>query len=54
MREEMQQKGISFPGISSRPQGKLTVSSLPGATIAGYGCDGYRVSVGGIRRRISG
>jgi hypothetical protein len=47
MREEMQRQGISVPGISSRPQGKLTVSPLPGATIAGYGCDGYRVSVGG-------
>jgi|GEM_PF-1978912 len=47
MREEMQSKGISFPGIPSRPKGKLTVSPLPGATIAGYGCDGYRVSVGG-------
>lgn len=47
MREEMQRNGISFPGIPSRPEGKLAVSPLPGATIAGYGCDGYRVSVGG-------
>jgi len=47
MREEMQQQGISIPGMPSRPQGKLTVSPLPGATVAGYGCDGYRVSVGG-------
>ncbi|MGB6409917.1 MAG: DUF4412 domain-containing protein [Candidatus Deferrimicrobiaceae bacterium] len=45
--EEMKQKGISLPGASSRPQGKVTVGRLPGATIAGYGCDGYRVSVGG-------
>ncbi|MGA7103750.1 MAG: DUF4412 domain-containing protein [Candidatus Deferrimicrobiaceae bacterium] len=47
MREEIQRQGISIPGISSRRQGKVTVSSLPGATIAGYGCAGYRVSVGG-------
>ena len=45
--EEMKQKGISLPGASSRPQGKVTVGPLPGATIAGYACDGYRVSVGG-------
>ncbi len=47
MREDMQRQGISFPGMPSRPQGKVTVSPIPGATIAGYGCDGYRVSVGG-------
>ena len=35
MREEMQRQGVSIPGISSRRQGKLAVSRLTGATIAG-------------------
>jgi hypothetical protein len=45
--DEMKRQGISVPGGSSRPKGKVTVSRLAGETVAGYECDGYRVSVGG-------
>jgi hypothetical protein len=48
--EEMKRQGISVPGVPSRPKGKATVSRLSGATVAGYECDGYRVSVGGSPR----
>ncbi len=48
--EEMKRQGISMPEPPLRPRGKVTVSRLTGATIAGYGCDGYRVSVGGEPR----
>ncbi len=45
--EEMKRQGIPVPGQTSRPAGKISVSRIPGATIAGYACDGYRVSTGG-------
>ena len=45
--EEMKRQGIPVPGVPSRPKGKVTVSRLSGATVAGYECDGYRISVGG-------
>lgn len=45
--EEMKKAGIQVPGRSTAPRGKVTVSKGPGATVAGYACDGYRVSVGG-------
>ena len=45
--DEMKRQGIPVPGVPSRPKGKVTVSRLSGATVAGYECDGYRVSVGG-------
>lgn len=45
--EEMKKAGIQLPGQSTAPRGKVTVSKGPGATVAGYACDGYRVSVGG-------
>src|SRR3972149_1747464 len=45
--DEMKRQGIPVPGVPSRPKGKATVSRLSGATVAGYECDGYRVSVGG-------
>lgn len=45
--EEMKKAGIQLPGQSKAPRGKVTVSKGPGATVAGYACDGYRVSVGG-------
>ncbi|MBF8259079.1 MAG: hypothetical protein HW377_1453 [Actinobacteria bacterium] len=45
--EEMKKMGIQVPGQSAGPRGKVTVSKGPGATVAGYACDGYRVSVGG-------
>jgi hypothetical protein len=48
--EEMKKQGIPVPGSYSRPKGKVTVSRLTGATVAGYACDGYRVSVGGDHR----
>lgn len=48
--EEMKRQGISLPGASSRPGGKVTVARISGGTVAGYACDGYRVSVGGTPR----
>jgi hypothetical protein len=48
--EEMKKQGIPVPGSSPAPKGKVTVSRLTGATVAGYACDGYRVSVGGDPR----
>src|SRR3972149_3479821 len=45
--DEMKRQGIPVPGVPSRPRGKVTVRRLSGATVAGYECDGYRVSVGG-------
>jgi hypothetical protein len=45
--DEMKRQGIPVPGTASRPKGKVTVSRLSGATVAGYECDGYRVSAGG-------
>ena len=45
--EEMKKAGVQIPGQSTAPRGKVTVSRGPGATVAGYACDGYRVSVGG-------
>lgn len=44
--EELKRQGIPVPGPPSRPAGKISVSRIPGATIAGYACDGYRVSTG--------
>lgn len=45
--EEMRKMGIQVPGQPAVTRGKVTVSAGPGATVAGYACDGYRVSVGG-------
>jgi len=44
--DEMKRQGISVPGVSSRAAGKITVAGIAGATVAGYPCDGYRVSAG--------
>lgn len=48
--DEMKRRGIPVPGATSGPKGKITVSRISGSTIAGYPCDGYRVSVGGTPR----
>ena len=48
--EEMKKQGIPVPGSSPAPKGKVTMSRITGATVAGYACDGYRVSVGGDPR----
>jgi hypothetical protein len=50
--DEMKRQGIPFPGggAASRPKGEITVSRIAGATIAGFPCDGYRVSVAGEPR----
>lgn len=45
--EEMKKMGIQVPGQPAGPRGKVTVRKGPGATVAGYACDGYSVSVGG-------
>jgi hypothetical protein len=45
--EEMKKMGIQVPGQPAGPRGKVTVRKGPGATVAGYTCDGYSVSVGG-------
>jgi len=45
--EEMKRMGIQVPGQPAGPRGKVTVSKGLGATVAGYACDGYSVSVGG-------
>lgn len=45
--EEMRKMGIQVPGQPAVTRGKVTVGTGPGATVAGYACDGYRVSVGG-------
>ena len=44
--DEMKRQGISVPGAPSRAAGKVTVAGIAGATVAGYPCDGYRVSAG--------
>jgi hypothetical protein len=44
--DEMKRQGISVPGAPSRAAGKITVAGIAGATVAGYPCDGYRVSAG--------
>jgi hypothetical protein len=44
--DEMKRQGFSFPGAPSPPKGKISVNRISGATIAGYACDGYRVSRG--------
>lgn len=41
--EEMKRRGISIPGAASQPKRRIEVRKLPGATIAGYPCDGYQV-----------
>jgi hypothetical protein len=46
--DEMKRQGISFPGAPSPPAGKMTVTQIERATVAGYPCNGYRVSKGGI------
>jgi hypothetical protein len=46
MKEEMKKLGVAVPGVEASPEGKVSVEKIAGATIAGYGCDGYRVSVG--------
>ena len=50
MMDDLKQQGIPVPETASRPKGKVVVSRLSGATIAGYACDGYRISVGGSPR----
>ena len=44
--DEMKRQGISIPHAPSPPAGKKAVTQIAGATIAGYACDGYRVSAG--------
>jgi hypothetical protein len=44
--DEMKRQGISVPGMPSRAAGTITVAGIAGATVAGYPCDGYRVSAG--------
>lgn len=45
--DEMKKRGIAIPGMTEPPKGKVTVSRIAGATVAGYACDGYRILVGG-------
>jgi len=45
--DEMKARGIAIPGQAAKPKGKVTVSRIEGATVAGYACDGYRIFVGG-------
>ena len=40
-------KSMPLPEAGTRPKGKVDVTTIAGATVAGFPCDGYRVSVGG-------
>lgn len=46
--EEMKRQGYPVPGAPSPQTGNVTVAGIGKATVAGYPCDGYRVSRGGV------
>lgn len=46
--EEMKRQGYPVPGAPSPQTGAVTVAGIGKATVAGYPCDGYRVSRGGV------